>query len=131
MLGDDESAIRRVAEDWLAAGRAGDIEALSDLLTEDVIFMVPGREPFGKEDIVRSLLANKNMRKQAKIDFEELQVLGDWAYIRNYVEIRVTSGEAVRGTGYALAILRKETGNWRLARVANLLTWSDDVRESG
>jgi uncharacterized protein (TIGR02246 family) len=57
-------------------------------------------------------------------DIQELQVLGDWAYLRNYIEMVVTpsNGAPVRRSGYTLTILRKEPdGRWRLARDANLL----------
>jgi ketosteroid isomerase-like protein len=33
---------------WLAASKAGDIAAVLILMTADIVFMVPGREPFGK-----------------------------------------------------------------------------------
>ena len=33
----------------LAASKAGDLAPVLSLMTDDVIFMVPGREPFGKE----------------------------------------------------------------------------------
>ena len=54
----------------------------------------------------------------------ELRVLGDWAYLRNHIELTVTppSGEVMRRSGYTLTILRKEPdGRWRLARDANML----------
>ena len=57
-------------------------------------------------------------------DIQELQILGNWAYLRNYIEMTVTSpdGGPTRRSGYTLTILRKEPdGRWRLARDANLL----------
>jgi ketosteroid isomerase-like protein len=50
-------------------------------------------------------------------------VLGDWAYIRNYIEMTVMpeGGEPVKRSGWTLTILRKESGQWLLARDANLL----------
>jgi uncharacterized protein (TIGR02246 family) len=93
-------------------------------MTDDVVFMVPGREPFGKEVFAAASDAMKNMRMEGKSDIEELRVLGDWAYIRNYIEMTVTpeGGEPVRRSGYTLTILRKEDGRWRLARDANLVS---------
>ena len=60
-----------------------------------------------------------------KSDIQEIQVFGDWAYLRNYIEMTVTppAGNPVRRSGYTLTILRKEAdGRWRLTRDANLLT---------
>ena len=60
-----------------------------------------------------------------KSDIRELKVLGDWAYLRNYLTVTMTprGGEPMRRSGYALTILRKTSdGRWLLARDANLLT---------
>ncbi|WP_245493453.1 MULTISPECIES: DUF4440 domain-containing protein [unclassified Mesorhizobium] len=54
----------------------------------------------------------------------ELKLLGDWAYIRNRIDMTAPppGGEPVRRSGYTLTLLRKEgDGRWRLARDANLL----------
>lgn len=56
---------------------------------------------------------------------KELRVLGDWAFIRNRIEMKVTppSANPIRRSGDTLTLLRKEAnGKWRLARDANLLT---------
>jgi len=45
----DEKAIRQVVETWSAASESGDIATVLDLMTDDVVFMVSGQEPFGKE----------------------------------------------------------------------------------
>ena len=55
----------------------------------------------------------------------EIEVLGDWAWIRNHLEVSVTppDNEANRRSGYTLTVLRKGTdGRWRLFRDANLLS---------
>jgi uncharacterized protein (TIGR02246 family) len=120
---DDEAAIRKLVDTWLAASKAGDIATVLSLMTDDVVFMVPGREPFGKEAFAAASDAMKNVRLEGKSDIQEIQVLGDWAYLRNYIEMTITpgSGEPVKRSGYTLTILRKESGQWRLARDANLL----------
>ncbi len=56
-----------------------------------------------------------------KSEIRELQVLGDWAYLR--VSMTTPAGTTIRRAGYTRTILRKEPdGKWRLARDANLLT---------
>ena len=58
-------------------------------------------------------------------DIVELQVLGDWAYLRNRLSVTITApgGSPKTRSGYTLTILRKERdGKWRLTRDANLLT---------
>jgi ketosteroid isomerase-like protein len=57
-------------------------------------------------------------------DIRELRVLGDWAFIRNTIDVTMTppGGAApVRHAGWTLGILRKEGGRWLLARDANLV----------
>jgi len=46
---DNERAIRELVATWMTASQAGDIDTVLGLMTDDVVFMVPGREPFGKE----------------------------------------------------------------------------------
>lgn len=121
---DDERAIRTVVDRWFAATRAGDVAAVLELMTDDVVFMVPGREPFGKVAFAASFQGMANVVMEGTSEIVELRVLGDWAYLRNHIDLTVTppSGEPVRRSGYTLTILRKEhDGRWRLARDANLL----------
>jgi uncharacterized protein (TIGR02246 family) len=88
------------------------------------VFMVPGREPFGTKAFAAASDSMKGARIEGSSDIRELKVLGDWAYLRNYLEVTVTppGGEAVKRTGYTLTILQKQPdGRWLLARDANLL----------
>lgn len=122
---DDERAIRELIATWMTASQAGDVETVLDLMTDDVIFMVPGREPFGKEDFAAGARAMRGVRMEGTSEIRELNVLGDWAYLRNHIALTITppAGETVRRAGYTLTILRKAPdGRWRLARDANLLT---------
>jgi uncharacterized protein (TIGR02246 family) len=120
---DDERAIRELVDTWMAASKAGDLKTVLSLMTEDVVFMVPGQEPFGKEAFAAASEGMSGVRIEGITDIQEIRVLGDWAYLRNHIRMRMTSpeGAPVRRSGYTLTILRKEAGRWRLARDANLL----------
>lgn len=125
MAGDDERAIRKVVETWMTASQAGDVETVLDLMTDDAVFIVPGREPFGKEAFKAASQGMKGMRFEGRSDIREIKVLGDWAYLRNHIDVTMTppDGKQVRRAGYTLTILVKEAdGRWRLSRDANLLT---------
>ena len=127
---DDEKAIRDLVDTWMNATQAGDIQAVLALMTDDVVFMVSGREPFGKEEFRSAAEDMKSAktsgaRYQGESNIEEIKVMDDWAYIRNRLKITVIpldgSGPVSR-SGFTLTILRKESdGKWRLARDANLL----------
>jgi uncharacterized protein (TIGR02246 family) len=120
----DERAIGDLVERWLAASVAGDVQTVLSLMADDVIFMVPGREPFGKQEFAAAFEGIEGI-VQGTSEIKELQVLGDWAYLRNRIKLTVTppEGKPVRRSGYTLTILRKQPdGRWLLARDANLLT---------
>jgi uncharacterized protein (TIGR02246 family) len=122
---DDETAIRNLVTTWMQASEAGDIDTVLRLMADDVIFMVPGREPFGKTEFRAMSQAMKETRMQGRSEIRELKILGDWAYLRNYLEVTMTPPDArpMRRTGYTLTLLRKEAdGRWRLTRDANLLS---------
>ena len=121
---EDERAIRSLVDTWMRATRNGDIETVLKLMADDVIFMVPGQKPFGKEAFEAASRGMQNVRFDGRSHIEELKVLGNWAYLRNHIETTITpeQGAPMRRAGYTLTILRKqEDGRWLLARDANLV----------
>lgn len=65
------------------------------------------------------------MRRRSTADrIDELRVIGDWAYMRNFIEIDATppGGDTIRRSGPTLTIFRKADGRWQLVRDANLVT---------
>ena len=120
---DDERAIRDLVATWMAASQTGDTATVLSLMTDDVVFQVPGREPFGKEAFAAPSQDMKDVRMEGTSDIRELRVLGDWAYLRNYITMTITppGGKPMRRAGYTLTILRKDDGRWLLARDANLV----------
>ncbi|MFC0399062.1 YybH family protein [Paraburkholderia rhizosphaerae] len=125
-MSDDERAIQHLVDSWLAATKAGDLDTVLSLIADDAVFMVPGQNPFGKAAFMTASQGQASMRIDATSHIEELQVLGDWAFLRNHLDVTITppgQTQPVRRTGYTLTILRKEAdGRWLLARDANLLT---------
>src|SRR5260221_10989462 len=121
----DEREIRQLVDRWMAASKAGDLPTVLNLMTEDVIFMVPGQKPFGKQAFAAASEGMKDARIEGTNDIQEIEVMGDWAYLRNHLTMTVTppgGGKPMRRSGYTLTILRKEAdGKWRLARDANLM----------
>ncbi len=122
---DDERAIRELLDTWFAATKAGDTDTVLALMADDVVFMVPGQEPFGKDVFRQASTGPQGARIDGSSDIRELRILGDWAYMRTHITVTITPPEGVPITrsGYTLTILRKDAdGRWRLARDANLLT---------
>ena len=124
-MSDDETAIRHVISTWMSATKAGDAATVLDLMTDDVVFLVPGQKPFGKEAFAAAAGQQSEMEFDGKSDVEEIKIVGDWAFVRTRLQLAVTmraSGETTRRAGYTLSVFRKcPDGKWRLARDANLL----------
>jgi uncharacterized protein (TIGR02246 family) len=122
---DDEHAIRNLVTNWMAASQTGDLATVLSLMADDAVFMVPGREPFGKAAFAAASQSMKDMRMEGWSDIRELKVLGDWAYLRSYITMTMTppGGAPAKRAGWTLTILRREpNGKWVLVRDANLMT---------
>src|SRR5258705_13954673 len=121
----DEQAIRALVDAWMEASKKGDLPTVLKLMADDVVFMVPGREPFGKDAFAGSFKEMKNLRLDATSEIREIKILGDWAWMRNHLKVSVTppNGKEILRAGYTLTILRKERDEkWVIYRDANLLT---------
>ena len=123
----DEQAIREVVATWERATRAGNVDALGSLMAEDVVYLVAGRPPMRGRDtflaLARSMQGAGTM--EASGEFEEIRLMGDWAYAIRHLRVAVTHEGAAtaRMAGPVLSIFRREPdGRWVLARDANLLT---------
>jgi uncharacterized protein (TIGR02246 family) len=94
-------------------------------MTDDVVFLVPGQEPFGKQAFAAASASMEGVRIEGTSEIRELNVLDSWAYLRGYLRVAMTppGGNTVRRAGYTLSIFHKQpNGRWLLARDANLLT---------
>jgi uncharacterized protein (TIGR02246 family) len=123
-MDEDERAIRQVIDTWMEASREGDIATVLDLMTDDVIFSVPGREPFGKEEFRAASESMRGVQIDGRSEIQEIRVLGNWAWVRNHIDLTVTppEGEPRHRAGYTLSIFEKGAdGRWRLSRDANLV----------
>jgi len=123
----DEAQIRALVATWMAATKSGDVAAVMDLMTDDVVFLVPGRPPMRKADFEAGLRAQAGGSAPSfdgRSDIREVQVLGDWAFFWSHLEVVATppdGAQRLRREGHTLTVLRKVDGRWKLARDANLL----------
>ncbi|HEY4329839.1 MAG TPA: SgcJ/EcaC family oxidoreductase [Phycisphaerae bacterium] len=119
----DEQAIRDLVSKWMSDSQAGDVDAVLSLMSDDVLFSVPGKEPFGKEAFAAASRGSKGVRVEGTSDIQEIKVLGDWAWMRNKLHVKITppGGTTIERRGYTLTILRKDAGKWLLIRDANLM----------
>ncbi|HEU0178447.1 MAG TPA: SgcJ/EcaC family oxidoreductase [Blastocatellia bacterium] len=124
----DEKEIRKLIENWISASKAGDLETVLSLMTDDVVFLTPGRSPMiGKESFAAASKAQSEQpfEMSAVSDIQEIQVFGDWAHMWTKLTVVVTptkGGQTIRRAGHTLSVLKKQGGKWLLARDANMLT---------
>lgn len=125
----DEQEIRQLIETWMKATQAGDTETVLSLMADDVVFLVTGRPPMiGKSAFAAA--ANAQVGADApQFDgtstIEEIQIFGDWAFMRAHLKVTVTppgSDRSIKRAGHTLSILKKHDGKWVLARDANMLS---------
>ena len=125
VMQDDKQAIREMVDTWLDASKRGDLATLLNLLADDVLFIVPGKEPFGKEEFAAQNQEQMNDTKmEAKIDIKEIEVVGAWAWMRSFLRITFTRAEGEsKLSGHILTILQKNPdGKWVIKRDANFVT---------
>jgi uncharacterized protein (TIGR02246 family) len=123
----DEQEIRQLVATWMAASKAGDVATLLTLMTEDVVFLVPGRPVMRKADFAAAAAAQSGQAAptiEGTSEIQEIQVSGEWAFMWTKLTVVAIppggSGSTTRA-GHTLSVLRKERGKWMLARDANLL----------
>lgn len=121
----DEAEIRALIDTWLAATKAGDTASVLSLMTEDAVFLVPGRPPMSKAEFARVSSGAVRPLIDGASEIQEVVVAGDWAFCRTQLRVAVTlpgaSAPIIR-SGPTLTVFQKREGRWLLARDANLLT---------
>ena len=124
----DEQAIRHLITTWMEATKTGDIETVLSLMSDDVVFLVSGQPPMvGKSTFRAAAQAPAGQAApqfDGKSEIQEIQVLGDWAYMWTKLSVVVTppgGAPPITRAGHTLTILKKVDGKWLLARDANML----------
>ena len=126
-MSDDEAAIRELVATWLSASKAGDVEAVLSLMTDDVVFLQPGQPAMRKAEFAEKSRAQSGQgapKFDATSDIQEIKVIGDWAFMWTKLTVVATppgGAPPVTRSGHTLTVLRKQGGKWLLARDANML----------
>jgi len=123
----DEQAIRDLVATWMDASIRGDLPTVLSLMSEDVVFLTPGRPPMrGRQAFAAASkgMAASGLRLEGHFDIQEIEIAGDFAYCWNHITVTMVppSGTPVRRSGPALSILRKGADDkWVIVRDANLV----------
>lgn len=57
----DEQKIREVIDTWATASADGDLIALTNLMTEDVMFLTPGQPPHASQRVFRCICSDEEL----------------------------------------------------------------------
>ena len=123
----DEEEIRDLVSAWIAATKAGDIDKVLSLMSDDVVFLMPGQPVMRKRGFAAAARAQAGASGPAfdgTSEIQEIRVLGDWAFMWTKLTVVVTpagGGPPITRSGHTLSVLRKDNGRWVLARDANML----------
>ncbi|WMW80923.1 SgcJ/EcaC family oxidoreductase [Undibacterium cyanobacteriorum] len=121
----DETEIRALIARWHQATQQGDIAAVLDLMTDDVVFLIAGRAPMNKLDFAAaSSVDGPRPQIAMQQEIREIVVCGEMAYMWSELKVEITPPAAISPIvrqGYTLTIIRKIDGRWLLARDANML----------
>jgi uncharacterized protein (TIGR02246 family) len=127
-MNSDEQEIRQLVATWIDATKSGDTDIVLSLMAHDVVFLVTGQPPMiGKAAFAAAMRAQSGQKRpqfDGKSEIQEIEVLGDWAYMWTKLTVVFTppgSATSITRAGNTLTILKKQNGKWVLARDANML----------
>jgi uncharacterized protein (TIGR02246 family) len=123
----DDQKIRDLIDTWAAASADGDLIALTNLMTEDVVFLTSGQPPMSRKAFAESFTqAIQSFTLAVRPNIQEITISGDLAICWNLLEVDITpseGGTTIKRAGNILTAFRRGAdGQWRVWRDANLVT---------
>lgn len=128
---EDRAAIEALHSKDLAAGKAGDVNTLATLWTDDGVVLPPARDPIiGIAAIQKWVESNPpNFTKftltELVMDFKDVQIVGDTAYEWGFTRLSFVpkGGSGQHLSSKLMRVLRRQPdGSWKVARSM----WNDD-----
>jgi uncharacterized protein (TIGR02246 family) len=131
-VSNDEEEIRQLVATWMQKTKSGDVDAVLDLMADDVVFLVAGQPPMiGKAAFAAPAKGQPGVPRpefDGRSEIQEISVHGDVAFMWTKLTVVVSPpGGAAKITraGHTLSVLKRQAGKWVLARDANLLVRVD------
>jgi len=122
----DEQQIRALVAAWMAATKSGDVETVLGPMTEDAVFLIPGKPAMRKSEFAAAARAQAMGNAptfDGSSEIQEVQVSGDWAFMWSKLTVVLMppgGGASTTRSGHTLTVFRRQGGRWLLARDANL-----------
>ena len=122
----DETEIRRLVSTWMSATQAGDVAAVMGLMTDDVVFLVPGKAPMRKKDFeatAKAQAAHAAPKFEGSSEIQEVQVNGDLAFAWSKLTVVATPPAArppapAPGTHSPCSRRWQASGCWRATPIS-------------
>ncbi len=127
-MSDDEKKIRELVSTWMRASAARELDAILPLMSDDVVFLQPGRAPMRGRDAFADAFRAGQGKYRMMCDGEviDLHVAGDLAYGTCRLSVTIfplPDGDPIRKSGETLSIFRRQPGGaWVIVCDANLLS---------
>jgi len=115
----DEEQIRELLAKWMSATKRGDLDALLALIADDVVFLTPGQAPMSKAgyaSLQKAQWANGVPDFEGTSDIQEINVVGDWAFMWTRLTVVITppgGAQAMTRAGHTLSRSKAGNGCWR------------------
>ena len=122
----DKNAILLIVGRWRAATKAKNIDAILELVDDDVVFLPSTLPPIrGKKEVermYRTFFPQYREVKQEEV-IEEVRIAGDWAFFWGTDELHLvpeSGGAEIHMRGKGLGVLKRQAdGSWRFWRGIN------------
>lgn len=119
----DRKEIHAWLDRWLKCAADGDREGLERLIADDAVFLVPHAGVMDKMTCAAAATAqDPNVETHLDCRAEEVEVRGDWAWLRTRIDLVLVNketGARSRMAGHSLSILERRDGRWVVVRDAN------------
>jgi uncharacterized protein (TIGR02246 family) len=119
----EEESVRRALAAFTEAVNRADYEAVLEMVTDDAVFWTANYPALSGKAAIRAAYAGlAAYRVHQEFEIEELQVCGDWAFVRGYEDSTLDpkdgKGERLEiRRRRAISILRRQAdGTWKTAR---------------
>lgn len=127
-MSQDEQEIRQLIETWMESMRLGYTKRALSVIADDTAFFLPGHARLAKADFEAASITMPTFIREVDSQVEEVKIYGDVAYCVNrltVITIPRKGGDTLTRQGYALTILEKRQGAWKIVRDANTLSAVD------